>query len=69
MVVNFTADGKAYTEYIRNISNGGLCIDTKAEIHTGKPLTLVVHPPLSNPIKISGKVVWANSPHMGIQLQ
>ena len=69
MVVNFSFDGKAYTEFTRNISNRGICVESAAKIPVGQDLTLLVHPPRERPIKLHGKVMWMDSEQIGFRLQ
>ena len=69
MPVNFAFEGKAYTEFIRNISNGGMYIESYMKIPAGKPITLTDTLPAKGPVKCRAMVVWDNSEGIGVQLQ
>lgn len=66
--VNFAYDDKAYTEFIRNISERGFYIESNEQIASGYAIMLTYQPPQQGPAKHIGKVVWSDSTAMGIRL-
>lgn len=68
MAVNFVIDDKAYTEFSRNISKGGMFIDSTMQIPAGRALLLSYDLPKQGPTKRIGQVVWSDSTGMGIRL-
>ena len=68
MAVNFVIDDKAYTEFSRNISDGGMYIDSNMQIPAGRALLLAYQMPRQKPTKRIGQVVWSDSMGMGIRL-
>jgi hypothetical protein len=69
MIVDYTFGGRAYTEFTRDISRRGVCIESNVRTPVGCDLTLVITPPEGEPIKLQGKVVWINAGQTGIHLQ
>jgi hypothetical protein len=69
MIVDFACEDKAYTEFIRNISKGGMNIDSHVFIPIGNGLTLTFQYPQQGPVKRIGKVVRTDAGVMGIQLR
>ncbi len=67
--ITFAFEDRIYTEFIRNISRRGIYIESDVQILKGRDLTLSYHLPEKEPIKRVGKVMWANSEGMGVQLQ
>ena len=67
--VNFAFEGKVYTEFIRNIGNGGMYIESDMVIPAGKRITLTSTLPAKGPVKCFGVVVWDNPEGIGVQLQ
>ena len=68
IAVNLVIDDKAYTEFTKNISKGGMCIDSNMQIPAGRALLLAYQVPQQKPIKRIGQVVWSDSMGMGIRL-
>jgi hypothetical protein len=59
---------RVFTEYIRNISMGGVFIKTAAPFSRGEQLTLIFSLPNKNgPVKITGHVVWNSSDGVGVE--
>jgi Tfp pilus assembly protein PilZ len=54
---------------MRNISAGGLFIETKTPVYIDQELTMTFTlPDFENPFNVTGKVVWANSKGIGVKL-
>jgi type IV pilus assembly protein PilZ len=65
--VTFKSSRELVTSYMRNISKGGVFIQTEEPLDLGTVLALTFQlPGQENLIKIKGKVVWYN-PAGGIQ--
>jgi hypothetical protein len=59
---------RALTEYIRNISMGGVFIKTSDRFSIGEHLTLIFSlPNKSGPIKATGHVVWTSPEGIGVE--
>ena len=68
VAVNFSFDDKAHTEFIRNISQSGMFIDSNMQIPKGRALILSYDLPERGATKCIGQVVWSDSMGMGIRL-
>ena len=68
ITINFIYEDKAHTEFILNISKGGIFIDSNEQIPSGHALILTYDSPQQVPTKHIGQVAWANSGGMGIRL-
>ena len=68
MAVDFAFDDKSYTEFIRNISNRGLFIETNMQIPPGRAVLLTYDSPEQGPIKRIGKVVRSEPTGVGLRL-
>jgi hypothetical protein len=68
MTVDIAYEDKVYTDFIRNISNNGVYINTSEHIPIGRALILTYHSPQQGPKKRIGQVVWTDSGGMGIRL-
>ena len=68
MAVNIVIDDKAYTEFSRNMSEGGMYIDSSLKIPAGRALLLTYQESQQKPTKRIGQVVWSDSMGMGIRL-
>ena len=68
MAVNLVIDDKAYTEFSRNISKGGMYIGSNMQIPAGRALLLAYQVSQQKPTKRIGQVVWSDSMGMGIRL-
>jgi hypothetical protein len=68
IAVNIVIDDKAYTEFSRNMSKGGMYIDSNMQIPTGRALLLTYQESQQKPTKRIGQVVWSDSMGMGIRL-
>jgi Tfp pilus assembly protein PilZ len=70
VAVEYVAQGRAYTEFIRNTSRGGMFIETYWPFMIGETLSLTFSPPnKKRPIKISGEVVRTNPKGIGVKCE
>lgn len=70
VAVEYVAQGRAYTEFIRDTSRGGMFIETHWPFMIGEKLSLTYSPPdKKRPIKISGEVVRANPKGIGVECE
>ncbi len=67
--VYFSFKDKAYTEFIRNISDKGMYIDGSARLSPGREIILGYRLPGQDYTKRPGLVVRKSSDGMGIQLK
>jgi Tfp pilus assembly protein PilZ len=67
-VVDYASQGGAYTDFIQNISAGGLFIGTSAPFHVGQHLSLGFPLPVSHKhIIIGGEIVWVSPKGIGVK--
>jgi Tfp pilus assembly protein PilZ len=67
-VVDYASQGGAYTDFIQNISAGGLFIGTSAPFHVGQQLSLGFPLPISHKhIIIGGEIVWVSPKGIGVK--
>ncbi|MFH0926753.1 MAG: PilZ domain-containing protein, partial [bacterium] len=60
--VYFGTKKKFFTCYTKNISEGGMLVETKRQLEIGTEVVLTFAiPSFSNPLKIKGKIVWSSS--------
>ena len=58
----------AFTDFIQNISDSGLYIETQIPLFTDQELSMILSPPgAEDPIKIIGKIVRVDSRGIGVQ--
>ena len=70
VAVEYVAQGRAYTEFIRDTSRGGMFIETYWPFMIGETLSVTFSPPdKKRPIKISGEVVRTNPKGIGVKCQ
>ena len=70
MVVDYTAQGHAYRDFIQNISPGGVFIETRTPFRVGQELSLTFAlPTRQRHIKISGEVVRINPQGIGVKFK
>lgn len=70
MVVDYAAEGRAYKDYIQNISAGGVFIETRMPFTVGQEVSLSF--PLPNHekyIKITGEVVRTSPQGIGVKFK
>jgi len=67
-VVDYASQGGAYTDFIQNISAGGLFIGTSAPFHVGQQLSLGFPLPVSHKhILIGGEIAWVSPKGIGVK--
>jgi hypothetical protein len=65
--IEVTVDG-VYTDFIENISAGGVFIQTSAPFSVGQHITLVFPFPSSEaPSRMSGEIVWKSAVGVGVK--
>ncbi len=68
--VDYSTQNDSYRDFITNISEGGLFIDTKESFSVGQALWMTLaFPNHPNPLKIKGKVVWIISEGIGVKFE
>lgn len=68
MAVDYVSFGCAYTDFIRNMSHGGVFIDTRELFINGETVSLTFKPPnYQQPIKITGQVVRTSPNGIGVK--
>ncbi len=66
--VDFSTEDISHNDIVRDISIGGLFIETGAAISIGRELELNFQiPDSSETMKVSGKIVWKNENGVGLQ--
>ena len=70
VAVEYVAQGRAYTEFIRDTSRGGMFIETCWPFIIGEKLSLTYSPPdKKRSIKISGEVIRTNLKGIGVKCE
>jgi uncharacterized protein (TIGR02266 family) len=68
--VDFSTEDQAYKELIKDISPGGLFIETRAPLAVGQEITLLLSfPDQERPMKILGEVVRATEEGIGVKFK
>ena len=68
--VDFATADRAYKEFIKDISAGGLFIETRSALAVGQEITLVLSlPGHERPIKVMGDVVRATQQGIGVRFK
>jgi hypothetical protein len=69
-VVDYATQGHAYKDFIRNISPGGVYIETPMPFSVGQELSLTFAlPTYEKHIKISGEIVRVDSQGIGVKFK
>ena len=70
LVVRYLARDEAFTDVIRNITTGGLFIETSTLLPIGEEIKLVF-PSLKpkEPIETTGKIVWSGPAGIGVKFK
>jgi Tfp pilus assembly protein PilZ len=64
----FETNGLSFREYIKNLSDSGLFIDTNIPVSSNNKLFVqFVHPDSKNVVRLNGKIVRVDSKGLGIQ--
>ena len=69
MDITYSSDQRRiFEDFVRNISAGGLYIETNLVTELGQKLTLTFsHPDSGDPIKVLGKIIRVDSEGIGVQ--
>jgi Tfp pilus assembly protein PilZ len=68
--VTYTTQDEVCTDFIKNISTGGLYIDTPAAFAAGEEITLTFAAPgQEGPIKVTGEIVWNVPGGLGVRFR
>jgi uncharacterized protein (TIGR02266 family) len=68
--VDFSTEDQAYKELVKDISPGGLFIETNAPLAVGQEITLLLSfPDQERPMKILGEVVRATDQGIGVRFK
>ena len=66
--VDYSASDRVYQDFINNLSNGGVFIETAASLHTGESLSLIFTvPTLQKSFKISGTIIRKEQDGIGVK--
>ena len=66
--VDYTVEGRAFKDFIRNISAGGVFIETRTAFSVGQEISMSFSSTgFEEPIKIGGKIFWANMLGIGVR--
>ena len=67
--ITYSSDKRrVFEDFVRNISAGGLYIETKLVSEIGQQLNMTFsHPESGNPIKVAGKIVRVDSEGIGVR--
>ena len=70
MAVDYADRDRAFKDFIKNISAGGVFIETNTPFSIGRDLTLTFSSfNYERPIKITGKIVWTGTLGIGVQFK
>ena len=70
MSADYACQGRAYNEYIKDISGGGVFIETARPCFLGREITLTFClPENQKPVKLKGKVAWTGTNGIGVQFE
>jgi len=65
MAVDFVIEDRVYRDFVRNISDGGVFIDTRGAFFVGQEVSLALPFPVSLK-RITGKVAWVGPQGIGV---
>ena len=66
--VDYSASDRVYQDFINNLSNGGVFIETAAPLGTSQPISLIFTvPSLQKTFKISGTIVRTEQDGIGVK--
>ncbi|BBO86891.1 PilZ domain-containing protein [Desulfosarcina ovata] len=66
--VDYSANDRVYQDFINNLSNGGVFIETAAELTIGQTLSMIFNvPSLQKTFKISGRIVRSEADGVGVK--
>ena len=66
--VDYSTKDRVYQDFINNLSNGGVFIETVAPLRTGQSISLIFSvPSLEKSFKISGKIIRSEEDGIGVR--
>ena len=66
--VDYSTQDRVYQDFINNLSNGGVYIETSATLAAGQSLSMIFNvPALAKSFKISGKIVRSERDGIGVK--
>ncbi len=68
IVVEFVVQNRVYRGWIKDISEGGMFIDTKGPFSAGQDISMTYLSPRGLGEKRTGKVSWVTSKGIGVEL-
>lgn len=69
-VVDYAVQDNTFTDFIQNISPGGMFIGTATSFSVGEEITLTFPLPVSREhIRITGEIVWASEQGIGVKFK
>lgn len=69
-IIDYTVGERYYRDFIRNISGGGLFIETSNEFSAGQNILMTfVSPHYQRPFKINGKIIHAQTDGVGVKFK
>jgi type IV pilus assembly protein PilZ len=70
LAVDYSTKDRVYQDFINNLSNGGVFIETLAPFHVGQSLSMTFSVPLlSKTFKIGGTIVRTEQDGIGVQFE
>lgn len=68
--VDYSTEARVYQDFINNLSNGGVFIETLAPFRAGQSISLIFTiPSLQKPFKISGTIVRTEEDGIGVKFE
>lgn len=68
--VDYATEDRAFKDFIKNVSAGGVFIETHIPFSIGEQITLTFSPSnRDKPIKITGEIVWTGSLGIGVRFK
>lgn len=68
--VDYATEDRAFKDFLKNISAGGMFIETRTPFSIGQQITLTFSPSdRDKPIKITGEIVWTGSLGIGVKFK
>lgn len=68
--VDYATEDRAFKDFTKDISTGGMFIETRTPFSIGQQITLTFSPSNSKePIKITGQIVWTGSLGIGVKFK
>ena len=66
--VDYSTANRVYQDFINNLSNGGVFIETAASLKSGQPISLIFTvPSLQKTFKVSGTIVRSERDGIGVK--